>query len=236
MSSASALLCNSIPAHDRVIWLRTGMGIKAELGEAGFALWDTWSQQDGSYDRRAAKNVWRSIKPTGKVTVGSVFHLAQANGWRDDGATRVPTPDELEERQRAVAERSAQVEAEIAHARAETGKQAAAIWSVANPGEAGPRLSAAQECLRGGYAQGDRRGKAAAILGYPPKCNGSTLEGRLLVAPVRVGDRLSTLELIDGAGRKAALAGRGTKAGGYWTAQPLPDGAGDDVILLIGEA
>ena len=47
--------------------------------------------------------------------------------------------------------------------------------------------------------------------------------------------RLSTLELIDGAGRKAALAGRGTKAGGYWAAQPLPDGTGVGLTLLLGE-
>jgi len=224
-----------IPAHDRAIWLRTGMGIKAELGEAGFELWDAWSQQDDSYDRGAAKSVWRSIRPTGKVTVGTVFHLAQANGWRDNGATIVPTPDELEERQRAVAERSAQVEAEIAHARAETGKQAATIWSVATQAKPDHAYLLRKNVSPVATLREIDVEKAAAILGYLPKCNGGTLQGRLLVAPVRVGDRLSTLELIDGAGRKAALAGHGTKTGGYWAAQPLPDGVGDDLTLLIGE-
>ncbi|PIV89415.1 MAG: hypothetical protein COW48_00655, partial [Hydrogenophilales bacterium CG17_big_fil_post_rev_8_21_14_2_50_63_12] len=78
-------------------------------------------------------------------------------------------------------------------------------------------------------------GAAAAILGYVPKSGGEPLAGRLLVVPVKQGDRLSTLELIDGDKRKAALAGRGTKTGGYWAAQPLPEGDGDGLTLLIAE-
>jgi putative DNA primase/helicase len=75
---------------------------------------------------------------------------------------------------------------------------------------------------------------AAEILGYRPQAKGEPLVGRLLVAPVKVGDKLSTAELIDEAGRKSALYG-GAKSGGYWAAQPLPEGAGDALILLMGE-
>jgi len=60
------------------------------------------------------------------------------------------------------------------------------------------------------------------ILGYAPTSGGDLLTGRLLVVPVKQGDRLSTLELIDGDKRKAALAGRGSKAGGYWATERLP--------------
>ena len=60
------------------------------------------------------------------------------------------------------------------------------------------------------------------------------LAGRLIVAPVKVGARLSTLELIDEAGRKSALAG-GQKGGGYWAAQKLPDGDGTGLHVLIAE-
>lgn len=35
-----------IPSTDRDTWLRMGMAIKSELGEAGFELWDNWSRQD----------------------------------------------------------------------------------------------------------------------------------------------------------------------------------------------
>lgn len=52
---------------------------------------------------------------------------------------------------------------------------------------------------------------------------------------MKQNDKLSTLELIDESGRKAALAGRGSKAGGYWANERLPDSDGNNLTLLIGE-
>ena len=74
----------------------------------------------------------------------------------------------------------------------------------------------------------------AEILCYAPKSSGQELAGRLLVVPIKVGDLLSTCELIDGEGRKSALYG-GAKAGGYWAAQPLPSGDGNGQTMLLGE-
>ncbi|MEA3277225.1 MAG: toprim domain-containing protein [Pseudomonadota bacterium] len=71
----------------------------------------------------------------------------------------------------------------------------------------------------------------ANTLGYSPKSRGEPLTGRVLVAPVKVGDKVSTAELIDTNGRKTAIYG-GQKAGGYWAAQRLPE---DLETLLIGE-
>ena len=68
-------------------------------------------------------------------------------------------------------------------------------------------------------------GTVVAILGYPPKCRGELLAGKLLAVPVKVVGELSSLELIDEAGRKSALYG-GAKAGGYWVAKPLSEGDG----------
>jgi putative DNA primase/helicase len=31
---------SSIPSHDREVWIQIGMAIKAELGDAGFDIWD----------------------------------------------------------------------------------------------------------------------------------------------------------------------------------------------------
>jgi putative DNA primase/helicase len=73
-----------------------------------------------------------------------------------------------------------------------------------------------------------------AILGYPPKSGGTPLTGRLLVAPVKVGDAITTVELIDETGCKSAIAG-GLKASGYWAAQSLPSDDGAGQTLLIGE-
>ena len=224
-----------IPAGDRDTWVKMGMAIKSEVGDAGFDAWDAWSQQAESYKPATAREVWKSIKAGGGVNIGTLFHEARAAGWRDDGMHQAPTPEELAERRRDAAERAAKDEAETARERAEAAKKAAAIWKAATPATAdNPYLKRKRIAPVATLREIDA-GAAAAILGYVPKSGGEPLTGRLLVVPVKQGDRLSTLELIDGDKRKAALAGRGTKAGGYWAAQPLPDGNGDGLTLLIGE-
>ena len=70
-----ALHC--IPADDRDTWLRMGMAVKSELADEGFALWDEWSQSASNYNERDARDVWKSIKPGGGITIGTLFHEAQ---------------------------------------------------------------------------------------------------------------------------------------------------------------
>ncbi|MDO9225634.1 MAG: DUF3987 domain-containing protein [Pseudomonadota bacterium] len=224
-----------LPAGDRDAWVRMGMAIKSEVGDAGFDAWDAWSQQAENYNSRDARDVWKSIKAGGGVNIGTLYHEAKVNGWRDDGVYQAPTPEEIAERRRDAAERAAKDEAETARERAEAAKNAAAIWKAATPATAdNPYLKRKRVAPVATLREIDA-GAAAAILGYVPKSGGDALAGRLLVVPVKQGDRISTLELIDGDKRKAALAGRGTKAGGYWAAQPLPDGDGAGLTLLIGE-
>ena len=221
-----------IDAADRDVWLRMGMAIKAELGEHGFDTWDAWGQTADNYNATDSKTVWRSIRPDGKVGIGSLFHEAKQRGWQDDGRRHTLTPAEIAERQRAAAERAAADAAEIERERAETAAKAAAILkaSTAVTGE-NPYQLRKQVSPTATLREIDA-GTAAAILGYTPKSGGEPLEGRLLVVPVKQGDALSTVELIDGKGRKTALAGRGSKAGGHWATRRPPDDAG---ALLIGE-
>ncbi|MBK6677230.1 MAG: DUF3987 domain-containing protein [Rhodocyclaceae bacterium] len=224
-----------VPPDDRDTWLRMGMAIKSEVGDTGFDLWDAWSQQAHSYDTRDARDVWKSIRGNGKVTAGTLFHEAKAGGWRDDGTYRKPTPEELAERKRIAAERAAKEEAEISRERADTAAKAAAILKAATEAKADhPYLSRKRVSPVATLREIDA-GKAAAILGYAPKSGGEPLAGRLLVVPVKQGDGISTLEIIDEAGRKAALAGRGSKVGGYWATERLPDGDGAGLTLQIGE-
>lgn len=90
-----------IPSHDRETWVRMGMAIKSEFGEDAFEAWDSWSQGADSYNERSARAVWRSINAAGKISIGSLFHEAAANGWRDNGEHRGPlTEHELAERRR----------------------------------------------------------------------------------------------------------------------------------------
>jgi putative DNA primase/helicase len=72
---------------------------------------------------------------------------------------------------------------------------------------------------------------ATKILGYHPKAGDDPLQGRVLVIAVKVGDELTTAELIDERGLKSAVW-RGNKTGGYWATQKLPDGDGEHTFLL----
>ena len=81
-----------ISPDDRDTWIRIGMAIKTELSETGFDLWDGWSQQSSSYDPKDAKACWKSFRSDGRVTVGTLFHVAKENGWIDDGKHQKSTP------------------------------------------------------------------------------------------------------------------------------------------------
>lgn len=73
------------PDLPREDWVKTGMAIKSEFGDAGFAPWDNWSQGGGSYNKKDAADVWKSIKPAvgGKsVGIGSLFMMAKDHGYK----------------------------------------------------------------------------------------------------------------------------------------------------------
>jgi putative DNA primase/helicase len=104
-----------VPPHDRELWVRMGMAIKSEFAEDGFDAWDSWSQGAESYDAKSAKAVWRSISAAGKIGIGSLFHEAGANGWRDSGEQPASLTEQAQaERRRARAARDAATVAEEA--------------------------------------------------------------------------------------------------------------------------
>jgi hypothetical protein len=80
----------SIPAHDRDDWLHIGMALQAELGNDGFALFDDWSQTADNYKAADVRSVWRSFRGSG-VGIGTLVHMAKANGYRRDTPT-TPAP------------------------------------------------------------------------------------------------------------------------------------------------
>lgn len=102
-----------VPPHERETWVRMAMAIKSEFGEDGFDAWDEWSQGADSYSEKSAQITWRSISAAGKVGIGTLYHEAAANGWRDNGEHRGPvTPQELLERRRRQEARAAATAAE----------------------------------------------------------------------------------------------------------------------------
>jgi putative DNA primase/helicase len=79
-----------IPAHDRDIWVKVGMALKSHLGDAGWPMFDDWSQTADNYQASAARSTWRSFRGSG-VGIGSLIHMAKQNG-RPRGALTTPAP------------------------------------------------------------------------------------------------------------------------------------------------
>ena len=64
----------TIPADDYTTWVDMAFAVKHGLGEAGFDLWDAWSQTAPNYDARSARATWRSASESGD-------HACIAFGW-----------------------------------------------------------------------------------------------------------------------------------------------------------
>ena len=69
------------PDCDRDTWFSIAGALKDEYGEAGFELFDSWSQQGQSFDKGACKSTWRSAK-AGHYTIGTLIKLAVQGGWQ----------------------------------------------------------------------------------------------------------------------------------------------------------
>lgn len=122
-------------------WVRIAMAIKSELDEAGFELFEEWSSRADSYDARATHSTWRSIKASGGVTIGTLFELAKAAGFKftEGGAKRLTKADrarmEAKKRERDAAERARRQDAQRA-----TAVVAQERWKRASPAGSSPYL------------------------------------------------------------------------------------------------
>jgi putative DNA primase/helicase len=207
------------------------MAIKSELDEIGFPIWLEWSRDDESFNEKDAIATWKSIRPEGGITIATLFHEAKKHGWSPPQSLPAANP----ERPKPLVERYVREDEAAQKERLQTATKAAAILNLTSPAAADhPYL------LRKGieplntFREIDAT-VCASMLGYPPASGGNLLSGRLLVVPIAQGNALSTVEFIDEQGRKSALRGRGSRAGGYWATDPLPQGNGEGLTLLIGE-
>ncbi|MEO5349859.1 MAG: hypothetical protein H7836_09450 [Magnetococcus sp. YQC-3] len=74
-----------------------------------------------------------------------------------------------------------------------------------------------------------------ATIGYRPKGKAGPLQGdTVLVVPITVGGVVTSIEMIDGGGRKSFLA-HGVTKGGWWSTQELPDSDGTGLSIYVGE-
>nr|VFK14976.1 MAG: putative DNA primase/helicase [Candidatus Kentron sp. LFY] len=137
-----------IPSDDRETWLRMAMAVKSEFGEEGFSLWDEWSAASGNYNQKDARDVWKSVHPTGKsgsVTIASLIGEAKRAGWTEPQENL--SAQQIEQRKRKAAQRreEARKKAEAAEkaldaAREEIAKAAEKIWDLASEEGKSPYL------------------------------------------------------------------------------------------------
>ncbi len=72
-----------VSADDRSVWIRVGMALKHEYGDAGRDVWIVWSRNSDKFDEADAHYNWNSFKGReAGVTLGTVLFLAQQGGWK----------------------------------------------------------------------------------------------------------------------------------------------------------
>ncbi len=223
-----------IDPHSHDTWLRVGMALKSEFGDEAWSLFDDWSSGAENYNRRQNHARWQTFETDGGITIATLFGLARDAGWRDDGTYRVPEPEEIERRRNEQTASEARARQKRQKSAVDAQRSALKVWAMASPVcNSHPYLLCKGVTATPTFRETDAA-KASAVLGYEPRIGGQPLEGRLLAIPIKAGDALASLQLIDGAGRKHFIAG-GRVTGGYWAAQALPDDDGAGSVLLIGE-
>lgn len=70
-------------ALDYEQWIRVGMAIHHATGGSGYEIWCGWSAQSEKHDESQMEHKWHSFgKSANPVTLGTLLHHAQQNGWQ----------------------------------------------------------------------------------------------------------------------------------------------------------
>jgi len=179
-----------ISSDDRDTWVQMAMALRSEFGDSAMDVWLNWSRQSDSFRESDARAVWRSCRGSG-VTIASLFHLAKQQGWRDDDKYTRPTVAQRDAQQRASAYRHTQEGIERARLARKAAEKAAWIMSKCKP-----EIHAYLELK--GFP--DLEG-----LVWRPD-----LESNLLCIPMRIGNALVGIQMIDRHGVKKFLSGQVT--------------------------
>lgn len=134
-----------IPADlPRDEWARVGMAIKSEFpDDTGRDLFTDWSASADSYDPKATKSTWQSIKAGGGVGIGTLLHLAKENGFVLPASNQAPSKPDPEAAARMARERAASQKVEQARqaaAHTHAASEAAALWTQAGDTGESPYL------------------------------------------------------------------------------------------------
>jgi hypothetical protein len=81
LEEAGSALKN-VPSDDRDLWIKIGHALKSAFGDDGFLVWADWSSRSAKADEEAQlRKRWKSFKPRGNVSLGTVFYHGQQLGW-----------------------------------------------------------------------------------------------------------------------------------------------------------
>lgn len=61
-------------------WIRAGLAIRSEFGDAGEDYWHIISQNHPDYDHKTASRKWRSFKGASRITIATFYHIAKSHG------------------------------------------------------------------------------------------------------------------------------------------------------------
>lgn len=180
---------------ERDVWITQGMALKSEFGEDARDVWLDWSRQADSFRETDASMVWKSFKGIG-VSLGSLFHEAKMAGWRDDGQFAKPTAAQLQARQHAANERLTQQGQEREKAQQQAASKAAWITHQTKP-------------EKHAYLHSKGFVDAVGPVWWPDE------KQNLLCIPMRVGQALVGVQMIDREGSKRYLSGQRTSGAEY---------------------
>lgn len=159
-----AALAHLSPDCDRDTWARVAMAIKSEFPDGtGEDLFTEWSAQASDHDPKATRDTWRSVKASGRITMGTLMHMAKAEGFDLKRAVQqTGAPPAAKPGSRNKAEREARRAAEAAAVVA--GHEAAAADAVRQWDEAGPAAGAGYLARKGVQGYGVRMDAAGCLL------------------------------------------------------------------------
>ena len=233
-TSALYSLSPDMPRED---WITIALAFSdAVPGDAGFIVFDQWSQAGSTYKPVDTKAVWKSCKPE-KVKAGTLIHSAKAVGWEWTGERPTfapPTAEELQARQLQEQQAAREAEAKLV----EASKKARAVIGAARAARADhPYLISKGVGIDANLRELPVE-QIAERLRYHPQSSGQPLQGRVVIATIQLIEngylQTSSIEMIDEAGRKTAMAG-GKKKDGFTTLGTIPRG-GKRIYLCEGIA
>lgn len=124
--------------NDRETWWKVGAALKSEFDEGGRSLWEDWSRSYPKWNERESNAQWKSFK-YGHIHIGTLFHMAKANGFTFSQNYRNPTAEEIAHREAAWAVKREVQDAWDKVSRDHAARTANIVWESANtrPADAG---------------------------------------------------------------------------------------------------